>query len=633
MLPTILSACSNADFQGTLDNSFETTNHKNDFPWLTNQQNPNEEIQKTEPKKPNNTPIKPNSNSSTQSPTRVIRSGIPKRPVRNIPLTDGVYPGANYGVNTADEANLGTSGWDPSFFGGDYSKIDELSNTFNYYTLGTEKQTHFYQDELNLPVKDSHYQVANQQIPVNTQFIRYPETNNAVSVGDDGSVSFGGAGYSDLINSTLFPRPAYRINGMIANDYYDSIFKSSVSLYFLNETTQTNPTPDDLQGEKGPGPKYGTGWFLDYKLTNDGSYPIVWYLATNVHVAKNLYNDKSYGKYKQASEHNKLKTQHFRMTRFFGYQKNNNIPDYSGADNDENFSRPPKVIGYNTTPTESNSSVGFDLDHVKLLYMADDFLKTRPHDFSPDIFQESDEEFLDFAVLEVTFKNADDAKFYTNDYANWGDKQWKFRANSYITDPSLWRDPQFYVLGFPYQTDLQIASNKPAYESSLLPVAYSVYNKRKYPDEKIIDQGTPFSNSRWSTSVQGYEGILNPALALKNVPFQIYGKKHYFGGLSYAVRDAGLGAGSSGSMMVNKNREIFAIHHAEWNNGGIGISQALKSERYLYSNLKNYYIPDYDIVHGGGLDQKTSYYQALLEHHSDYKTHLFPNGLQHRSRR
>ena len=33
---------------------------------------------------------------------------------------------------------------------------------------------------------------------------------------------------------------------------------------------------------------FGTGWILDYKLTEDNSYPTTWYFATNSHVIHNL---------------------------------------------------------------------------------------------------------------------------------------------------------------------------------------------------------------------------------------------------------------------------------------------------------------------------------------------------------
>ncbi len=61
-----------------------------------------------------------------------------------------------------------------------------------------------------------------------------------------------------------------------------------------------------------------------------------------------------------------------------------------------------------------------------------------------------------------------------------------------------------------------------------------------------------------------------------------------------------------------------------------GLAAAFRSEGYDYHGLYgSYNLPQYDLIYGGGKDQKTSYRQAMmaLYKNKNIATALFPNGF------
>lgn len=523
-------------------------------------------------------------------------------------------PALEKGSNFSDEANINSDSWDPSYQG-EVNQIEYKSKFFTYKTLGSTKKTHFFKDQILRNNEDNDtVTIANQKIPLTTEKVRYPKTNTAISIDANGIVNFNNSGYSNSINKTLFPNEVSRAKETIPNEWYRKILKNSVAFYFLNRSVDDKKINYDNL-ETTPGQKYGTGWILDYKKTEDGSYPLTWYFSTNVHVAKNLFSNQNYGDYAKASKYNNLITEKFILYKYATAGIKSSYGNKIGEYIDHN----------------SPWWIDIDIPKAKLLYMANDYLITKPADFQAKDFDANAEEVLDFAVIEITFNTEKDARITTHDYAEKNDQQLKFRSSSYIKNPVLWKAPEFYTAGFPkigLEKNYPIASNnKRLSETDLSWTVFHSSNKRIPLTQEIIDQGAPFSGSKWSTTFQRYEEILDLSLVLKNLNMQIYGKKHYFSGLAYAFRESAMDPGSSGSVVINKQNEIFALIFSQWQNSDIGVASALKSERYLYSNISNFYIPEYDIIYGGGADQKTSYKQALEKYLPNTKTFLFPDGF------
>lgn len=154
-------------------------------------------------------------------------------------------------------------------------------------------------------------------------------------------------------------------------------------------------------------------------------------------------------------------------------------------------------------------------------------------------------------------------------------------------------------------------------------------NGKTYPNlpDKIKNQGSGFANIRVFSSFSNYEGINDAFLGFSNAQLQNWGRPLVQAGLAYAIRHDAMRGGSSGSMVVNSSNEIIALHNADWSESDVGLSVALKSERFLYNNVQNYYVPEYDLIYGGGQDQKSSYKQALMKAYAargGIKTYLFP---------
>ncbi|MFV8435196.1 Ig-specific serine endopeptidase MIP [Mycoplasma sp. 3137] len=103
-------------------------------------------------------------------------------------------------------------------------------------------------------------------------------------------------------------------------------------------------------------------------------------------------------------------------------------------------------------------------------------------------------------------------------------------------------------------------------------------------------------------------------------------------GLGYILHNWEPGQGGSGSSVRDINGNIlgltFAAADAQFNSL-ISLTQALRSPGYDYhGQYGKYNLEQYDLIYGGGPNQRTSYRQALQKMYGDnYKTKLFPQGV------
>ncbi|VEU59185.1 Ig-specific serine endopeptidase MIP [Mesomycoplasma neurolyticum] len=283
------------------------------------------------------------------------------------------------------------------------------------------------------------------------------------------------------------------------------------------------------------------------------------------------------------------------------------------------------------------------------------------------------EEFADFAVIEIDFANIapeflkgktpqEFAKHVTNDYFNNKDKQISFLKTSYLKDYTQIQDKIFknetnikenhdnlYALGYPradndfffdqYEDAAQIKLKK---ESKVLwtNADYRLYNQGNVDENQENNATTKNSNNNLSYNI-GYRsfidkpGVTDLFIALPKNESLLYihnDKKPYLAsGLNYVVRQFAPFGGSSGSSVRNQKNELVGIHHSSnYVSAMTGLSLAFRSEGYNYNGaFGKYNLPQYDLIYGGGKDQKTSYRQKLQEKYGDsIKTNLFPNGLK-----
>nr|WP_307920145.1 hypothetical protein [Mycoplasmopsis bovis] len=89
--------------------------------------------------------------------------------------------------------------------------------------------------------------------------------------------------------------------------------------------------------------------------------------------------------------------------------------------------------------------------------------------------------------------------------------------------------------------------------------------------------------------------------------------------------------GASGSSVRNKKNELIAVYHSSNDGAKTGLAAVFRSPGKNYNKLfGDYNLPQYDLIYGGGKDQKNSYRQALKEKYKDmdgFKTKLFSNGF------
>ncbi|TNK83077.1 hypothetical protein C4M97_01230 [Mycoplasmopsis pullorum] len=137
--------------------------------------------------------------------------------------------------------------------------------------------------------------------------------------------------------------------------------------------------------------------------------------------------------------------------------------------------------------------------------------------------------------------------------------------------------------------------------------------------------------------------ITNPIyVSTKDEPFNVEGfrdkSSSYQGdgfmnyGLGYVLTTWQPLGGSSGSSIRDLNNNILAVNYLTTDNLGntlVNLSQALRSPGYDYDGqYGKYKLESYDLVYGGGKNQRTSFRQSLLKlYGGQFKTRLFPEGV------
>lgn len=359
----------------------------------------------------------------------------------------------------------------------------------------------------------------------------------------------------------------------------------------------------------------GTGWILDYKTPENNEYPTTWYFATNVHVLQNLRvkDDKvSLTKY---DSYNATKTICFTTIRSPEINK-----DYYN-----NYNRGDLYINEYVNAVNSDGTQNF-----KTIFMGTDFLKTTPGMYSDGAQWKNNQEYTDFAVMEVKFKDQEQAKIITANYANDKNNQFKYKKESLALNQSYQDNHTFRVLGYP----------------ALLPnLYYNAYTSLflNVPKNSISNDSSKYrklGTTPWYNTFYGKKGIFDAALGLSFFGFNYRISNDYMTpeeeiqhfcswGLVYPIDCGNLGPGSSGSMMMDDDGYTWGIHFAADDRASTGLAQALYCEGFSYQGkFGNYNLEGYDLIEGGFPNQSKSYKDGLKDlYGSNFKTNLFPNGL------
>ncbi|MCV3743326.1 DUF31 family protein [Ureaplasma sp. ES3154-GEN] len=478
-----------------------------------------------------------------------------------------------------------------------------------------------------------------------------------------------------------YNRNQYRNKGLarvLLNKEYQTMGEQTFGISFTNKNqsyikgNEENPNIPTSDPSKFPlTTSRGTVWILDYEKTTDGSYPTKWYFGTNLHVADLLRNNTRGVSLSRLNKNPPLQTK-FTLT-----------------EHDSNFST--FIIGTDLKTEEETTRIS---EIFKVVYSATDFLEKDPSDYLASKYKEEfkdRKEFLDFAVIEVDFSkikpnewsiisknnvvpenivnnNAKVAEALTNNYANETDKQIKFLDYDYLSrnkenqapllkaDFDKYTGDQFFLLGYPLaiedfyfgKYDEERVKNWVRWSTSLWTNGkYEFFDKLVLPevgttDEERAEHAKELAKGgRFSYQV-GYRSFLNkPGVSDAFIASPRNGdkyltthdgKQYVSFGLQYMPRDYEPFGGASGSSMRNQHNAVIGVYHTATRFTSTGLVGALRSEGFDYNGLYGTYnLPQYDLIFGGGKDQKTSYRQALKElnkNNPNVRTNIFPNGFE-----
>ncbi|WP_208895192.1 Ig-specific serine endopeptidase MIP [Ureaplasma diversum] len=384
----------------------------------------------------------------------------------------------------------------------------------------------------------------------------------------------------------------------------------------------------------------GTMWILDYVPTTNGTYPTKWYFATNAHVAKEL------------------------LTDLVGIS-------FTFLKPEAKLQKTQKLIKLDEDYTILNIPTTNEQKFINTVYVATDFLNSKPSDFltpaQADKYKDTDE-FIDFAVFEVDFEEimkikesfiqqggqtedkkekiespAELAKKVTNEYATNKENHIKFLKTSYlqdfnkidgpILDNTKWKD-SLYTVGYPVAGAQEIDKTTERAGNALWTNSfYILLQDHQRNDQTYQNLGNLLSKHLGYRSFINKAGIIDGFIGIPKVdglPL-IYNNKHYWNmALEYSLFNFAAGGGSSGSSVRNQKNEIVGIVHLGNTNALVAVAAALRSEGYNYNGLYGKYnLPQYDLIFGGGKDQKSSYRQALVAKYGEnFKTNIFKESVK-----
>ncbi|MEG0991893.1 MAG: DUF31 family protein [Malacoplasma sp.] len=422
----------------------------------------------------------------------------------------------------------------------------------------------------------------------------------------------------------ITPR-AVLLKGRLPNQKYVDLAKKSYALEIYNGA-----------------PKTGTTWILDYKLSEDNSYPKTWYFGTNAHVLDDLMIKNNIGK----------------PDNFANWiPEKNGFPAFNtSAINLLNINDPNTTTLYRDSYQPGWNRYRIDLSvpnpisggpqfwegyymenpTVKTIFLGEDFLSTDPKDcldlkYSTEPKYQrwvNNKEYADFAVLEINFATSQEAQTITNDYANLPqENKFKYRQTDLIQD---YIKKEQYVVSFPiYGND---SGTKELYVNKTLEsfqsgdktggeLGTSPFYSTFKSKPAILDGGVGMSY--FGTTIESYD---NKSATPKPV-------QNYFNtwGLFYQLNYANLTPGASGSLVMDEDGYSTGILLGSDQNASIGSMQAFYSSGYSYNGYYGKYdLPAYDLIRGGGPTQTKSYYDGLVQIYGKsptFKTNLFPNGL------
>lgn len=357
----------------------------------------------------------------------------------------------------------------------------------------------------------------------------------------------------------------------------------------------------------------GTGWILDFIHPKDNEqYPTTFFIATNIHVAaKFYYLDHEVYDTATVPKEQMITKREYNDGLYVGFN------DYLESD--------PSKRTYDKTNLKRNLEE-YKIKDFALLYTATNFLDKSYQSvyrkyatYNPSSAKLPDH-VKDFAILKITFATQGEARYITrNFYEKYKDKPHKFAKQSLLTYSidELLNRKDFYIFGYQGQKQLNdVFAQVPTINKQVSDNDFSFGAKL----ETNHVNNNLFLN-KYDQMIPGVNNgtVTNQSLNFKEVTG--YDRYYQYFNLMYSIADSSLKPGSSGSVVLNANKEIVGIHFAIVNETDTGLTEPLIFEGLRINDQQ--ILPAYDLINGGMPYQLTSYKQALRKHFPNQKTWLF----------
>ncbi|QBF34667.1 hypothetical protein EG856_01885 [Mycoplasmopsis phocirhinis] len=457
-------------------------------------------------------------------------------------------------------------------------------------------------------------------------------------------------------------------------DAQDEIDKKieTIKAYTTNDVIkQYEQKIQEYKSDAASGKKFngstGTMWIMDYEIPQDGKYPTKWYFGTNSHVAK-LMSSKNFSGFSinvlddSINVNTKLRLNgldtHFNEFVFGGPQVQNILTKIFDAT--DYLSTSPKDY---LTQQQQNEYEGveemidfavLELDLSKFNFNEGYDLSVISNKIAKDNTFGGSVENLARALTNNYFdrKPEDKVKFLSTSYLKDYDKiDYQLRVKEGETPKQT---DELFALGYPssrddfflrrYEDEDQFLQ-KNYYQSLWVNSDYRFYyaenNNEDGPANFLksrLDKGNYLSYQIGYRSFIDKPGI-NDAFIVSplrgNKIYETYDedkttiRKYFNTGLQYMLRHFAPIGGSSGSSVRNQKNELVAVHSSIIPSARTDFAAAFRSEGYDYKGAYGKYnLEQYDLIYGGGKNQKKSYLDSLIKKYNEngIKTYLFQNG-------
>lgn len=378
---------------------------------------------------------------------------------------------------------------------------------------------------------------------------------------------------------------------------------------------------------------YGTGWLIDWKGDENNpekNDPFKVYLATNLHVIDALRNNNDYEPYNKDSNSQAFNGEE--ITRFFSIGK---------------YTYPSIFSELNFISNAREAFVSIQTSTIpKTAYAAVNFVETQGEDESYTDSLSTDNKrdiYADFAVIEIPLflTNHRDYQVF-NEFIKPAIETYKQLGNSSFEKKQLdqHKNDNFYMLGYPLvesSIDALILNQRRQYNNS--------YTEKYTPQTLTKDQRTIDLSREVPTLIQnktenstGSQLLVNQSLSstsegiiefikLPEFKLNYHNKSYRQYGRGFALQNTNFRPGSSGTLMLNNQKQIAGIYFGVLDFGedvslmsNIGVGQILRvpqknntRNRSIATNKSNY-----DLIFG---DSNTTNFYAKFARQNN--THLY----------